>query len=129
VNRGILVTVFYLAAMVAWIYGIVEPSVGYGSDAASVIGLCALITFHVAIGCAIGRGWAPLLALTVPVIAYPAGYAERGEFLIWQSYARAAPIGALLLFAGVALRHVLISRRRPSNLNLRSSAGSPAARP
>jgi hypothetical protein len=110
-NRELAYGVLYLAAMTVWIYAVVEPSVSYGSDVANVVGASALGAFHVAAGAAIGRGWAPLLALTVPLIAYPAGYAERGELLIWQGYARVAPIAALLLFAGVALRALRLGRR------------------
>jgi hypothetical protein len=111
VKRSVMVGGSYFTAMTLWIYGVVEPSVGYGSDAAAAVGLSTLALLHVAVGYALHRGWAPLLVLGVPLLAYPAGYADRGEFLIWQGFALVAPIGALMVFAGVALRFVLTGRR------------------
>jgi len=109
-NRKLAYAVLYVAAMTVWIYALVDPSVGYGSDVAAAVGIAAVAAFHVAAGAAIARGWAPVLALTVPLLAYPAGYSERGELLIWQGCAHLTPIGALLLFAGVALRTLQLSR-------------------
>jgi hypothetical protein len=114
-KRAVPIAVLYIASMTFWVYGVLEPSVGFGSDVAAVIGFAGLIAFHLGVGFALARGWAPLLAFAPPLIAYPAGYADRGEFLIWQGLALVAPIGALLLFAGVALRYMLLSRRpRPA---------------
>jgi hypothetical protein len=102
----------YLATMTAWIYGVVEPSRGYGSDAAAVFGLCALLLLHVATGLAIARGWAALLPAALPLIAYPAGWADGDELLIWEFYAiYVTPIAALVILAGVALRHVVGGRK------------------
>jgi hypothetical protein len=110
VRRNVVIAACYLAAMAAWIYGVVEPSLGFGSDTAAAIGISALAAFHLAVGFAVGRGWTPLLALAVPLIAYPAGYADRGELLIWQRLVLAVPLGVLLIVAGVALRVVVNNR-------------------
>jgi hypothetical protein len=110
-KRSGLIALGYIVAMSLWIYGVVDPSLGFGSDTAAAVGIAALGAFHVAVGYALGRGWAPLLVLAVPLIAYPAGYADRGEFLIWIGAMIFIPLGALLLFAGVAVRHALLGAR------------------
>lgn len=110
-RRQILIAAGYLVAVTVWIYGAAEPLVWYGSDAGAAFWFSLLALVHVATGYGVGRGWAPLLAFAVPLLAYPAGYADRGEWLIWQGLALLAPIGALLLFAGVAARVMLAGRR------------------
>jgi hypothetical protein len=111
VRRQILIAAGYLVAVTLWIYGAAEPLVWYGSDAGAAFWFSLLALVHIATGFGVGRGWAPLLAFAVPLLAYPAGYADRGEWLIWQGLALLAPIGALLLFAGVAARVMLAGRR------------------
>jgi hypothetical protein len=105
-----VVAAAYVAAMAVFIYGIVDPSVGYGSDVASGIGIGALALLHLGTGWAIGRWWAVLLpALTIP-IALPAGSPERTEPEIWIGVAYViAPTGAVLIGLAAALRRVTTS--------------------
>jgi hypothetical protein len=103
VRRSAAVAAGYLLAVTLWIYAAAEPMLWYGSDAAAAFWFSLLALLHVGAGFALGRGWAPILALAVPVLAFPAGYADRGEWLIWGTLALLAPVGAVLIFAGVAL--------------------------
>jgi hypothetical protein len=119
-RRHILIAAGYLFAVTLWIYGAAEPMLWYASDADAAFWFSLLAVVHVGTGLGVGRAWAPLLAFAMPLLAYPAGYADRGEWMIWQGLALLAPIGALLLFAGVALRVVLTKHRRPAAAGPRS---------
>jgi hypothetical protein len=110
VKQTVFIVGSFLAAVTLWIYGGAEPLLWYGSPAGAALAFSLLALLHVAAGFALSRGWAPVLALAAPVLAYPAGYADRGEWVIWHSLALVAPVGALLLFGGVAIRHVVASR-------------------
>jgi hypothetical protein len=94
--------------MTAFIYGIVDPSVGYGSDIWNAVGLAGLALLHVVTGWLARGWWAVFLPWVVVPIAVPAGYTERGEdALVWQGMAFfVAPVGAALIAAGVGARKV-----------------------
>jgi hypothetical protein len=54
-----VVAAAYVAAMAFFIYGIADPSVGYGSDVADWLGIAALTALHLATGWGIDPGRVP----------------------------------------------------------------------
>lgn len=98
----------YVAAMLVFVYAIVEPSVGYGSDAANIAALAVLGLLHIAAGWLIARWWAVLLPFVVVPLAVPAGTPELGEAPpIWVGLAWfTAPLGALVIGIAAAIRRM-----------------------
>jgi hypothetical protein len=85
VNRNIVVVVCYLAAMTLFVYGIANPGVAYGNDAANILGAVTLGLLHLGTGLLASRWWVILLPVLPILIAVPAGYPEEGRepSLIW----------------------------------------------
>lgn len=114
-DRSWIVAAAYVAAMLLFIYGFADRSVGYGSDVANIAGIVALALLHAGTGWFANRWWAVLLPVIAVVLAVPAGYpAElRGEPLpIWFGLAVfIGPFGALLIAGAVSVRRALA---RPS---------------
>jgi hypothetical protein len=74
VSVRIVVVITYLAVMAAWIYGVFATSIYH--DAWWIFPLAAI---QIGIGYLIGRWWALLLPLSVPLLGIPAGTAEQRE--------------------------------------------------
>jgi NAD/NADP transhydrogenase beta subunit len=104
--RPFVVAAAYVAAMAFFIYAIVDPSVGYGSDVANWFGIAAVAALHLATGFGIGRWWALLLPLLAIPLSIPAGYPERTEGpQIWIGMAYVlVPCGMLLIGLAIAFR-------------------------
>ena len=100
----------YVAAMLLFIYGIANESVGYGSDFANVAVVVGLALLHVAAGWFANSWWIILLPVIAVVSAVPAGYPENngGEPLpIWFGLAVFTPVGTTLIAAGVLTRRLV----------------------
>lgn len=98
----------YAALALYWIYVLAERQAGFGSEAADLAFLVAVVLVHSVTGFVIGRWWAAVLPLLAVIAAIPAGYpdANRGEpWPIWIGLAWfVAPVGAALITIGVLVR-------------------------
>jgi hypothetical protein len=105
---GVAVVTAYLLGAASWIYGVASRS-----DTSSGIPgefLMALPLFVV--GFAVGRWWALLVPLCLPLLAAGAGRGtnHNADLEIWAVIAQiTVPIGLLLTAAGVALARILRS--------------------
>ena len=116
-GRPLLASGLYFVCMAGFVYGLGERQVGYGSDVAGALVLAALAVLQVVTGFGAARWWAILLPALAVLVAIPAGYpdANRGSdpLPIWIGLAFLAPVGALLVAAGVATV-AMLSRRHGS---------------
>ena len=105
-HRAAVGASLYTALMTAWIYGVVDPSLGYGrEDLEAALTLPALGVLHVATGVVVARWWAPLLVGLPVALAVPAGLPEEtyhDPWPIWFELVLFAPLGFVLAAAGVA---------------------------
>jgi NAD/NADP transhydrogenase beta subunit len=110
-DRSWIVAAAYVAAMVLFVYLVADPAVTYGSDVGNIAALVGLAVLHAATGWFANRWWAMLLPLVAVLLSVPAGYPEDrgGEPLpIWFGMAAfVAPVGAVLISAGVLTRRAL----------------------
>jgi hypothetical protein len=105
--RPFVVAAAYVAAMAFFIYGILDRSVGYGSDAAAWLGIAGFAGLHLATGWAIGRWWALVLPLLAIPLSIPAGYPERTEPQVWIGITYVgAPAGILMIGLAIAFRRL-----------------------
>lgn len=121
-SRNIVIAACYLIAMTVFIYGIANPDVAYGNDAANILIAVTLGLLHLGTGLLASRWWVILLPVLPILIAVPAGYPEEGRepLLIWMTLALfIAPLGALLIAVGFVARRVL--RRREGRLTPRQA--------
>ena len=99
-RRPAIAGVFYVAAMAGYVYGIWNPSVGWGSDLAGLVLLAGLIAVHLTTGAIAGTFLAVFLPPVVVLLALPAGYPERGELPLWFGAALIQAPAAVVIAAG-----------------------------
>ena len=89
-------------------YALLNTSVAYRSETATVAVLVGLLVLHVAAGWLANRWWALLLPLAAVVLSIPAGDPAEGwePYPIWFGVAVAAPAGMVLILAGIAARRI-----------------------
>jgi hypothetical protein len=113
-RRGALAAAAYVAAMLVYIYGFVNPSLAYDDDVANAAGLAALVALHLATGFLGRRWWLVALPLLTVALAVPAGDPAKGyePFPIWFGLALLVVLpGAVIIAIGIAGARLAARRR------------------
>jgi hypothetical protein len=113
-TKDLAIALGYLAAIAVFVYGIANPGVGSGSEAAGIAVLVLLAGLNLGAGFALATAWELLLPFAAVLLAVPAGYPNDvgGEPIeIWQALLIFALPAVLLMVIGSAARSVLARLR------------------
>jgi hypothetical protein len=113
-RRDVAAAAAFVAAMLAFVYGIANPDSLPDTDVVTAVVLSALAALHFGTGLAGGRWWLLGLPVVAVLLSIPAGYPETAEgepLPIWFGLSIIEIIGFPLIAIGV-VAHKLAARHR-----------------
>ena len=105
-RRDVVAAACYVALVAGIAFGVAEEAIG---SASAPVGWAIIVLPNVLVGLAIGRWWAPLLAIAVMLFAVGDGDSHLDPTLLLAIFG--VPMAAALILLGVALHKVVLLRK------------------